>query len=113
MKVTIQDGYKIMVDGVQIGRFDGRKEVYVILGGALEHGTCIARFKRYLNKQTARSMATRWCKFVFSRLTADEVIDRLGLNSTDFSRATPMQVAWDLGYPKPVYNPATNIVVVS
>jgi len=100
-KVTILNGYAILVDGVQVGHLDGRKEVYVVLGSsATSNGISVARFKRYLHKSTAKTLATRWVKFVFARMSADEVLNRL--HAVDFNkRVTPMQLAWDLGMPKP------------
>jgi hypothetical protein len=94
-KVELRNQYYVVVDGQVVGKLDGTKETYVVLGTE-----SVARFKRYLNKASAKTLATRWVKFVLARLTVAEVIERL--NNPDFNkRVTPMQLAWDLGMPKP------------
>jgi len=101
-KVTIQNGYEILVDGVKVGQLEGRGETWVILGNKNgNRGIAVARFKRYLHKSTAKTLATRWVKFVLARMSVDEVLNRL--HFVDFNkRVTPMHLAWELGYPKPV-----------
>lgn len=104
-KVTIANGYEIMVDGVRVGHLEGRSEVYVILGSKADfsaRGESVARFKRYLNKATAKALATRWVKFVLARMTATEVIEKIGFNQPFEKRITPLALAYELGYPKPV-----------
>jgi hypothetical protein len=101
-KVTILNGYEILVNSVRVGHLDGRKEIYVVLGSsATSNGISVARFKRYLHKSSARTLATRWVKFVLARMSVDEVLNRL--HFVDFNkRVTPMQLAWDLGLPRQV-----------
>jgi hypothetical protein len=103
-KVTIENGYEIKVDGIHAGRLDGRGEVYVVLGSTADwtkRGEAVARFKRYLNKSTAKTIASRWVKFVLARMTVAEVLEKIGNNVPFEKRVTPMQLAYDLGYPKP------------
>jgi acylphosphatase len=97
-KVEVRNGYEIVVDGTVVGRLDGRPEVYVVLNG---QPRAVARFKRYLNKASARQLATRWVKFVLARLTVAEVLEKIGDDVPFEKRVSPMQLAWDLGMPKP------------
>jgi hypothetical protein len=103
-KVTIQNGNEIMVDDVRVGHLDGRGETYVVLGSDAHYtvrGEAVARFKRYLNKASSKTIATRWVKFVLSHLTVAEVLAKIG-NAVPFEkRVTPMALAYELGYPKP------------
>jgi hypothetical protein len=103
-KVIIKDGYEIMVDGVRVGHLDGRGETYVVLGSKADfsaRGEAVARFKRYLNKASSKTLATRWVKFVLSRLTTDEVLAKISQSLPFEKRMTPMALAYELGYPKP------------
>jgi hypothetical protein len=103
-KVTIQNGNEILVNDVRVGHLDGRGETYVILGSDANYmvrGESVARFKRYLNKSSSKTLATRWVKFVLSQLTVAEILAKIG-NAVPFEkRLTPMALAYELGYPKP------------
>lgn len=101
-KVKIVDGCYIHVDGVQVGRLEGRGEIYVILGcdaNFTRRGEAVARFKRYLRKETARTLASRWVKHVLARVSWEEVVKAIGFNQPfTADRVSPLKYAENMGY---------------
>lgn len=98
MKLTIVHD-EIFQDGVRVGHLAGRPEVYVYIIAGEFKAVPVARFKRYLRKETAKTLAKNWVKFVFSRMAAKDILEKL--EPADYTkRVSPMQLAWDLGMPK-------------
>lgn len=68
----------IKANGQEIGYISGgRTECYVGVGQGQSRRP-VARFKRYLRKETSPTLAKAWAKKVFSKLTPDEVVQALG-----------------------------------
>jgi hypothetical protein len=88
-KVKIVAGSMIFVGDEQVGRLDGRSEVYVLFKQASGEYKVVARFKY----KSAKSSAVHWVKFMLGKMTQLEVIEAL----SDY-KDTPIGLAEKYGY---------------
>jgi len=88
-KVTFNESI-ILVDGKEVGRIDGRGEVYVLFNVEGEpRPKVVARFKY----RAAKASAKDWIKFILNRMTTTEVLAALA----DY-KETPYGLAEKFGY---------------
>jgi hypothetical protein len=88
-KVTFNDSI-ILVDGKEVGRIDGRGEVYVCFNvEGQSYPKAVARFKY----RAAKASAKDWVKFILNHMTTAEVVAALA----DY-KESPIGLAQKFGY---------------
>lgn len=89
-KVTFNESI-ILVDGKEVGRIDGRGEVYVCFNvEGQSYPKAVARFKY----RAAKASAKDWVKFILNRMTTAEVVAALAADH----RESPLGLAQKFGY---------------
>lgn len=92
-KVTFVEN-NILVNGVQVGRLDGTKEVYVELKNAEGEFEVVARFKYMSPKANAK----HWLKFILAVMTTEEILKALRPTPGAWPSETPLGLAEKRGY---------------